>query len=91
MQPLCPCAPSSASPFSRDIARYKNFLGLNNPDDWMAAAKEMKSKPDFTSAAWDTEAIAQVRAAKGSTERQEALTVALGKRVLHGGVGSAMG
>eukprot|EP00878_Enallax_costatus_P026914 GHUV01028926.1.p1 GENE.GHUV01028926.1~~GHUV01028926.1.p1 ORF type:complete len:240 (+),score=99.00 GHUV01028926.1:1740-2459(+) len=47
----------------QDIARYKNFLGLNNPNDFMAAAAEMKRKGDFTSLSTDTSTIAAVRAA----------------------------
>eukprot|EP00878_Enallax_costatus_P017406 GHUV01018280.1.p1 GENE.GHUV01018280.1~~GHUV01018280.1.p1 ORF type:complete len:186 (+),score=73.15 GHUV01018280.1:356-913(+) len=43
--------------------RYKNFLGLNNPNDFMAAAAEMKRKGDFTSLSTDTSTIAAVRAA----------------------------
>jgi hypothetical protein len=43
--------------------RYKNFLGLNNADDFMAAAAAMKSKGDFTSLRTDAETIAATRAA----------------------------
>jgi hypothetical protein len=39
----------------------------------MAAAKEMKSKPDFTTAAWDKEAIAQTRAEGMPADRVFAL------------------
>jgi uncharacterized membrane protein YeaQ/YmgE (transglycosylase-associated protein family) len=46
----------------QDIARYKNFLGLDNPNDFMAAAAEMKRKGDFTSLSADKAAIAAVRA-----------------------------
>lgn len=42
--------------------RYKNFLGLNNPNDFMAAAASMKAKGDFTTLRDDTQAIAAVRA-----------------------------
>lgn len=42
--------------------RYKNFLGLNNPNDFMAAAADMKAKGDFTSLRSDAQAIAAVRA-----------------------------
>ncbi|KAF6262093.1 hypothetical protein COO60DRAFT_1282853 [Scenedesmus sp. NREL 46B-D3] len=45
----------------RDIARYKNFLGLDNPNDFMAAAAEMKKKGDFTSLGSDAAAINAVR------------------------------
>jgi hypothetical protein len=41
--------------------RYKNFLGLNNPNDFMAAAAEMKAKGDFTSLGSDAAAIAAIR------------------------------
>ncbi len=30
------------------MGRYKNFFGLNNPDDYKVAAAEMKRKGDFT-------------------------------------------
>jgi hypothetical protein len=43
--------------------RYKNFLGLNNPNDFMAAAAQMKAKGDFTNLRDDASAIAAVRAA----------------------------
>lgn len=43
--------------------RYKNFLGLDNPNDFMAAAAEMKRKGDFTSLSNDAQNIAAVRAA----------------------------
>lgn len=43
--------------------RYKNFLGLNNANDFMAAAAEMKKKGDFTSLAADAGSINAVRAA----------------------------
>jgi len=43
--------------------RYKNFLGLNNPNDFMAAAAEMKRKGDFTTLSNDAQNIAAVRAA----------------------------
>eukprot|EP00879_Flechtneria_rotunda_P002384 GHRR01002579.1.p1 GENE.GHRR01002579.1~~GHRR01002579.1.p1 ORF type:complete len:317 (+),score=118.88 GHRR01002579.1:1383-2333(+) len=46
----------------QDIARYKNFLGLNNPNDFMQAAAAMKQKGDFTSLSRDTAAIQAVRA-----------------------------
>ena len=45
-----------------DVARYKNFLGLNNADDWKIAERQMKGRPDFATPNVDTEAIAQVRA-----------------------------
>jgi hypothetical protein len=41
--------------------RYKNFLGLNNPNDFMAAAAAMKKQGDFTSLRDDAQAIAAVR------------------------------
>lgn len=43
--------------------RYKNFLGLDNPNDFMAAAADMKRKGDFTSLRADNASIAAVRAA----------------------------
>jgi hypothetical protein len=43
--------------------RYKNFLGLNNPNDFMAAAAQMKAQGDFTSLRNDATTIAAVRAA----------------------------
>jgi hypothetical protein len=45
-----------------DVARYKNFLGLNNADDWKIAEKQMKGRPDFATPNIDTAAIAQTRA-----------------------------
>lgn len=44
-----------------DISRYKNFLGLNNPNDFMAAAAAMKKQGDFTNLRDDAQAIAAVR------------------------------
>lgn len=44
------------------LTRYKHFLGLNNPNDFMAAAAEMKRKGDFTSLASDAAAINAIRA-----------------------------
>lgn len=41
--------------------RYKNFLGLNNPNDFMAAAAQMKKQGDFTSLRDDAQSIAAVR------------------------------
>lgn len=49
-------------PALRHPCRYKNFLGLNNPNDFMAAAAQMKGKGDFTSLRDDAQAIAAVRA-----------------------------
>eukprot|EP00882_Tetradesmus_deserticola_P032972 GHRQ01037623.1.p1 GENE.GHRQ01037623.1~~GHRQ01037623.1.p1 ORF type:complete len:240 (+),score=96.86 GHRQ01037623.1:104-721(+) len=45
----------------QDIARYKDFLGLDNPNDFMAAAAEMKKKGDFTSLGSDAAAISAIR------------------------------
>lgn len=59
---MCSHALSLACPPSPSSFRYKNFLGLNNPNDFMAAAAEMKSKGDFTSLRDDAQAIAAVRA-----------------------------
>ncbi|KAF8062640.1 fbiC [Scenedesmus sp. PABB004] len=47
----------------QDVARYKNFLGLNNPNDFMAAAADMKARGDFTSLSNNPDAIAAARAA----------------------------
>jgi hypothetical protein len=41
--------------------RYKNFLGLNNPNDFMEAAAAMKRKGDFTSLGSDAAAISSIR------------------------------
>jgi len=41
--------------------RYKNFLGLNNADDYKLAAAEMKSRGDFTSLSRDTSAIQAIK------------------------------
>lgn len=49
--------------------RYKNFLGLNNPNDFMAAAAEMKRKGDFTSLSTDADTIASIRAAGMPADR----------------------
>eukprot|EP00775_Hariotina_reticulata_P006599 gene6599-6827_t len=45
-----------------DIARYKNFLGLNNAEDYKLAAAEMKRRGDFTTLSRDSSAIQAVRA-----------------------------
>eukprot|EP00195_Chlamydomonas_chlamydogama_P007869 CAMPEP_0202894880 /NCGR_PEP_ID=MMETSP1392-20130828/4179_1 /ASSEMBLY_ACC=CAM_ASM_000868 /TAXON_ID=225041 /ORGANISM="Chlamydomonas chlamydogama, Strain SAG 11-48b" /LENGTH=206 /DNA_ID=CAMNT_0049579699 /DNA_START=58 /DNA_END=675 /DNA_ORIENTATION=- len=47
----------------REIDRYKNFLGLNNADDYKVEAAAMKKRGDFTTPGIDTQAIEQARAA----------------------------
>ncbi|KAI8475645.1 MAG: hypothetical protein J3K34DRAFT_403970 [Monoraphidium minutum] len=47
---------------AKDVARYKNFLGLNNANDFIEAANAMKRKGDFTSPD-DMAAIAAAKAA----------------------------
>jgi hypothetical protein len=44
------------------MARYRNFLGLNNGNDWEAAAREMKAKGDFTTPGDNLAAIAAAKA-----------------------------
>jgi hypothetical protein len=54
--------PPAADPVAATLTcRYKNFLGLNNPNDFMAAAAQMKGKGDFTALRDDAQAIAAVR------------------------------
>uniref|UniRef100_A0A383W9X3 Uncharacterized protein n=1 Tax=Tetradesmus obliquus TaxID=3088 RepID=A0A383W9X3_TETOB len=53
----------------KDVARYKNFLGLNNPNDFMAAAAAMKAKPDFTSLATDASAISELKSQGMAADR----------------------
>ncbi|GBF99882.1 hypothetical protein Rsub_12678 [Raphidocelis subcapitata] len=48
---------------AKDVARYKNFLGLNNANDFVVAAREMKSKGDFTKPGDSASAIAAAKAA----------------------------
>ncbi|KIY99994.1 high intensity light-inducible lhc-like protein [Monoraphidium neglectum] len=48
---------------AKDIARYKNFLGLNNGNDFIEAANAMKRKGDFTTPGNDLAAIAAAKAA----------------------------
>lgn len=50
-------------PTPRDVARYKNFLGLNNANDFMKAADEMKRRGDFTTPGNDLAAIAAAKRA----------------------------
>lgn len=61
--PLCPPLPVHHHHHGcRTKHRYKNFLGLNNPNDFMAAAAAMKAQGDFTSLRDDAQTIAAVRA-----------------------------
>jgi len=53
----------------RDIARYKNFLGLNNADDYKREAAVMKRRGDFTSLGVDAAAIEATRAAGMPADR----------------------
>ncbi|GFH20478.1 uncharacterized protein HaLaN_17606, partial [Haematococcus lacustris] len=48
---------------SSDIARYKNFLALNNEAAYKAEAAAMKARGDFTSLGSDAAAIAEAKAA----------------------------
>lgn len=56
------CVLLSIAALRSQLCRYKNFLGLNNPNDFMAAAASMKAKGDFTNLRDDKQAIAAVRA-----------------------------
>lgn len=46
---------------AKDVARYKNFLGLNNANDFVQAAAEMKRRGDFTTPGDDLAAIASAK------------------------------
>lgn len=46
----------------KDVSRYKNFLGLNNPDDYKVEEAKMKKKGDFTTPGLDYNAINASRA-----------------------------
>lgn len=52
-----------------DVARYKNFLGLNKENDWMAEAKLMKQRGDFTTPGNDMAAIEASKAAGSPADR----------------------
>jgi hypothetical protein len=45
----------------REVARLKNFLGLDDPNDFMNEAAAMKRKGDFTRPTVDLAAIEKVR------------------------------
>lgn len=61
---------------NRDIARYKNFFGLNNPEDYKVAAAEMKRKGDFTTPANNAAAISAAKAAGSPADAVLGLEVA---------------
>ncbi len=46
-----------------EIDRYRNFLALNDSDDYKEAAAAMKKKGDFTNLGVDEAAIAKSKAA----------------------------